>query len=258
MDEVLPKFTIITITRNHRVGLCATLESIRAQSYRDFELIVVDGHSTDGSDAVIEAFADIITHAENDRGKGIYAAMNQGALLASGAWTIFMNAGDRFFDETVLEKAVKVLDGELAYGRVWRDGKSAPVKHQSLDNIWKGNAFCHQALFTRTEWVKRFPFDTRYRIVGDYNFYITALKHGARFHALDLDVASIEATGLSEEDPLCRIQERYQVCRLAFRDKPLHRYYLPQLFRLYRMSLIKRLREFRAYVKNLLFLHKKL
>jgi glycosyltransferase involved in cell wall biosynthesis len=227
-----PYYTIITINRNHREGLQATLATISAQTFQDFELIIIDGHSTDGSDEVIEQYKHIVTYAEKDKGKGIYAAMNQGVALARGEWTIFMNAGDRFFDSHVLDSVKETLQGDLAYGRVWRDGQDSPVKHQALDDIWKGNAFCHQALFTRTAWVKRFPFKTRYKIVADYDFYVTAMQHGAQFYNLDMEIAKIEATGLGTDYTLRRTWERYLVVLNKFPEKPIHRYYLPRIVKL--------------------------
>ncbi len=241
-------FTIITVNRNRCHGLRATLQSIQAQTYSKFELIVVDGHSTDESNAVIESFKEIITRVEKDKESGIYAAMNQGARLATGEWVIFMNAGDVFFDSDVLAKAQNLLQGDLAYGRVWRVEQHAPVRHQLLENLWKGNAFCHQALFTRTSWVKRFPFETCYEIIGDYHFYVVAMKNKAQFHALDLDVAIIEAIGLADKYPLKLTLERYRVVKRYFPDQPIHLYYLARLIKI----LIKKV--FLRYSRNKNFL----
>ncbi|MEM1003610.1 MAG: hypothetical protein AAGH46_13265, partial [Bacteroidota bacterium] len=127
---------------------------------------------------------------------------------------------------------------------VWRVEQHAPVRHQLLENLWKGNAFCHQALFTRTSWVKRFPFETCYEIIGDYHFYVVAMKNKAQFHALDLDVAIIEAIGLADKYPLKLTLERYHVVKRYFPDQPIHLYYLAKLIKI----LIKKV--FSRYSRN--------
>ncbi len=226
-----PRFSIITVTRNHAEGLRSTLESIASQTSRNFELIVVDGHSTDATPKVLQDFSSLPLRVFQDSKMGIYAAMNQGVKEASGEWVIFMNAGDRFYDGSTLEHCRTPPGSDLVYGRAWREDRSAPFSYRPFDEIWKGNVFCHQALFARSELLRRFPFREDLRIVADYAFYIDCLKAGCQFTETDIDVAVIEPGGISAKQALRRTIERYHVARDAFPGKPVRRYYLDLILR---------------------------
>lgn len=224
-----PRFSIITVTRNHAEGLRSTLESIASQTSRNFELIVVDGHSTDATPKVLQDFSSLPLRVFQDSGKGIYAAMNQGVKESSREWVIFMNAGDRFYDGSTLEHCCTPPGSDLVYGRAWREDRSAPFFYRPFDEVWKGNVFCHQALFARSELLRRFPFREDLRIVADYAFYIDCLKAGYQFSKADIDVAVIEPNGISEKNALQRTVERYWIAKSAFPEKPVTRYYLSLL-----------------------------
>lgn len=225
-DADAPTFSIITVTRNHADGLRRTLESIAAQTCRNFELLVVDGHSTDETPAVLQDFSSLPMRVLQDRGQGVYAAMNQGVEEARGKWVLFMNAGDCFFDAHTLARFYVPAGFDLVYGRAWPEDRSRAFTYRPFEEIWKGNVFCHQALFARAELLRQFPFRERYRIVADYAFYIDCLQAGYRFAEIDLDVAVIESGGLSQRQLHRRTWERYGIARKVFSDCPVRRYYL--------------------------------
>ena len=97
------KYSIITVNYNNRDGLRATIESVVNQTYRDYEFIVIDGGSTDGSTDVLKEFDDKITYWVSEPDKGIYNGMNKGIAKATGDYLNFMNSGDCFYNEKVLE-----------------------------------------------------------------------------------------------------------------------------------------------------------
>lgn len=226
-----PTFSIITVTRNHAAGLRRTLASIATQKCRDFEVVVVDGNSSDDTHLVFGEFGDLPMKVFRDAGKGVYAAMNQGVEEASGDWVIFMNAGDCFYDGSVLGEFNAAPGSDLVYGRAWKEDRSRAFSYRPFEEIWKGNVFCHQALFTRIEVLRRFPFREEMRIVADYAFYIDSLRGGHQFSWLDLDVAVIEPGGISAKGMLRRTMERYPVARNAFPEQPVGRYYFLLLLR---------------------------
>jgi len=218
-------FSIITVTRNHAAGLCRTLESIAAQSCRDFEVLVVDGRSTDETPSVLNRFEDLPIVFLKDSGEGVYAAMNQGVQAAKGEWVIFMNAGDCFYDSSVLARFNAPEGVDLLYGNAWKEDRSRAFSYRPFEEIWKGNVFCHQSLFARSEILRRFPFREKMQIVADYAFYIDCLRDGCRFSWIDLDVAIIEPGGISAKGMLRRTRERYPIARKAFSEQPVRRYY---------------------------------
>lgn len=98
-----PRFSVITIAWNDRAGIEATWQSLVTQSFSDWEWIVVDGASTDGTVKWLASLSDprVLSRSESD--DGIYPAMNKGIERASGELMVFLNAGDRLTDDGVLD-----------------------------------------------------------------------------------------------------------------------------------------------------------
>ena len=100
-------FSIITISYQNRDGLRSTVESAVAQTFRDFEHIVVDGGSTDGSAEWLAECFDGMWTSEPDGGR--YDAMNRGAARATGEYLWFLHSGDVFGDSTVLQRVAEAI-----------------------------------------------------------------------------------------------------------------------------------------------------
>ena len=96
------KLSIITINYNNRDGLQKTIESVVSQSFKDFEWIVIDGGSNDGSRELIERYAESISYWVSEPDKGIYNAMNKGIKASNGDYLLFLNSGDSLCDEYVI------------------------------------------------------------------------------------------------------------------------------------------------------------
>jgi glycosyltransferase involved in cell wall biosynthesis len=224
------KFTIITITKDNAIGLRATLVSVAEQECKDFELIVIDGHSEDGTATVIDEFDIIVTKFVQDAGSGIYAAMNQGVSLASGEWIIFMNAGDCFIETRVLSKFTPQSSTDLAFGRAQKTNSTPHIPYRGLDKIWQNMPIPHQALFCRTELFRDRPFDVSFRIAGDFDFVMEQYENKKRFEYLDLDVAVVDGDGISELLLVKRVTEAYRCARQYFRwNFKMHFYYYRKL-----------------------------
>lgn len=118
------KLSIITVNLNQADGLAKTLDSVREQSFRDFEHIVVDGGSTDGSLEVIRARADGLAFWASEPDAGIYAAMNKGLRRAQGEYVYLLNSGDRLYSPDTLERvfAHEERGEDLLYGNTVRAG----------------------------------------------------------------------------------------------------------------------------------------
>jgi glycosyltransferase involved in cell wall biosynthesis len=226
-----PRFSIITVTRNNREGLRRTLASIRRQTFTDYEVIVINGNSTDGSEHVIEEFADVVTITEKDAGRGIYPAMNQGVALAGGDWVIFMNSGDQFFNEHVLDLFSAPAGSEITFGKSWRSGGVPHIEFKGWGDWWKDMPFSHQSTFFRTEIMRNRPFVIRFKIVADYDFLLWACVNKRFFHQMQLDVAVIEPGGVSQINVIRRVWESYRAAITYYPESRVHRYYLRQLMR---------------------------
>ncbi len=173
------KFSVITVCYNAKDELPRTLASLWAQSYPHYESIVVDGGSRDGTAELIcqePRIAKYVSEPDN----GVYEAMNKGIKMASGAYVIFMNAGDEFFNPEVLARAAQVLKKHpacrLLYGDaclVREDGSQhfreyfKPVTEENI---------CHQSIFYARELFEAYGlYDTAFRIVADYDFNLRAI-----------------------------------------------------------------------------------
>ena len=101
------KLSIITINYNNLAGLQRTIDSVVCQTWHDYEWIIIDGGSSDGSKELIEQYQEYITYWCSEPDKGIYNAMNKGIDHAHGDYLIFMNSGDAFASKKCIRKSVR-------------------------------------------------------------------------------------------------------------------------------------------------------
>ena len=104
MNQMLIKVSIIVVSLNTKIDFLETIESIKRQTYKNYETIVIDGKSNDGTVDEINKIKDNLSNFIIEKDTGIYDAMNKGIALAKGEWIIFLNSGDIFFDDFTLEK----------------------------------------------------------------------------------------------------------------------------------------------------------
>lgn len=167
------KISVITVCRNDLKGLIGTYESLKIQSHQTFEWIVIDGNSSDGTQAWLTENHDLPGSWISEPDKGIYDAMRKGWERSGGEYVIFMNSGDAFSDAGVLEKVAAHLESQLPnllFGDAWdvtpEGGRffrpARPVSH-----LQHGMPAHHQAMFFRRESLRHFEFH-RFRFSGDY------------------------------------------------------------------------------------------
>ncbi len=180
------RISIITIVRNDRPGLERTRASVTEQSFLDYEWIIIDGASTDGTSLLVQ---DLLRLGEavgvSERDRGIYDAMNKGLDLASGDYVVFLNAGDSLFrPESLALAALDITnagDPDVAFFASMMDfgGRliERPVKPPSY--IWHGQPGLHQATFFRRTFHLQHRFNDRYKICGDYDVLARMSQTGA-------------------------------------------------------------------------------
>ena len=114
----MPKLSIITINLNNKAGLEKTINSVLGQSYKDYQFIIIDGGSSDGSKAVLEHIDNKNTIVISEKDNGIYDAMNKGINLAKGEYLLFLNSGDSLNVPTTLSEVFsKEIETDILYGR---------------------------------------------------------------------------------------------------------------------------------------------
>lgn len=183
----LPLITVVTISYNAVQAIESTICSVINQKYLNIEYIVIDGGSTDGTIEILKKYDNKISHWISEKDSGIYHAMNKGIALAHGKWLNFMNSGDCFVNDEVLNSVFlnrEYICSDVLYGNTI--GKySFGYKNEmpeSLVVMKRRLPFCHQSVFVKTKLLKETFFDVSYKIGADYNMFYSFFVIIRRFN----------------------------------------------------------------------------
>lgn len=230
-----PLFSIITVSYNAASTLPATLASVREQTCRLYEYILIDGASAD--DTVKLAYESGIEPMTiiSEKDKGIYDAMNKGLGIATGDYVIFLNAGDSFHNAHTLQLiADAIMDNDypgIVYGqtqivdssrkRIGDRLLTAPAD-LTLDSFKNGMVVCHQAFIVLRKLVDNY--DTRYRFSADYEWCIRCLQRSQRNCYIDRILIDYLSEGVTTANHRASLLERFRIMSHYFG-------FFPTLFR---------------------------
>lgn len=224
------KYSVITINYNNKFGLRNTIESVIGQTYDDFEFIVIDGGSEDGSVNEIKVHENDIDYWISEKDRGIYHAMNKGVIQAHGEYCIFMNSGDLFYDNYVLEHINSLcVNEDIVVGKLLsnKDGKelfNPPSQSISLYYLYSGTV-PHQSSFIKTELLRLYPYDENLDIVSDWKFYVQAIVlHNCSVRYVSEIVSIFDVGGLSTSNPDKMWKEKELVMESFFHPRILEDY----------------------------------
>lgn len=215
-----PLISIITVVYNGVKYLEETIQSVISQTYDNVEYIIIDGGSTDGTVDIIKKYEDKIDYWVSEKDKGIYDAMNKGIDAVSGEWINFMNAGDGFFDNDVLEKLFvnnNLKNIDVIYGdhKVIYPNRKRIVKAGNIEDIWKGSQFCHQSTFVSANVHKANKFNLSNHIGADFEFFYILYKQKKNFKYINIIIANYSAGGLSDIKRVDSILGRWNVVEIS-------------------------------------------
>ena len=202
------KYTIITVNYNNKEGLRKTIESVIHQTFRDFEFIVIDGGSTDGSADVLQEYDKDITYWVSEKDSGIYNGMNKGIVKATGDYLNFMNSGDCFYDADVLKRvAAYPTEGvDIITGRDYHFSERKQQGHASIQpsRVTMMHFFVatldHQSSFIKRELFQDSPYREDYRLVSDWIFFTEkVVSEGKQVQFIPEIVCRREEGGISEQ-----------------------------------------------------------
>ena len=207
------KYSILVVCLNSGQRLLDTIESIISQKYQNYEIIVKDGESTDGSiEQLRSSFAEKMEQIQiiSCKDTGIYDAMNQACSYATGDYYLFLNTGDSFYDVHVLEKITHgIVKKQEEYGE-YPGIVYGNMYHKALDNVIyaapKVNDFtcyrnvpCHQTCFYHREMFAERGYEPKYNVRADYEHFLWCFyQRKARICYLPVMTASYEGGGYSE------------------------------------------------------------
>ncbi len=200
-------FSIVTVTFNASQLLEKTITSVLKQSLKDYEYIIIDGNSSDGTQDIIKNHSSNLSYWTSENDTGIYNAMNKAVAHCRGDWVIFMNAGDTFAsDDTLSEVASHCTDQlDIIYGdrnRIDSNGNQRHQKAGKLDDAYQREVVFHQSCFIRTRLLRERPYDESYRLAADYEFTLYALSSNKKFHYTGTTISNFLEGGISNKNYL--------------------------------------------------------
>ena len=233
-----PLLTVVTVVKNSETNIEKTIMSVLSQTFEDFEYIIIDGMSSDGTIDIVQKYENCLDYWRSEKDEGPYHAMNKAINIAKGQYIVFMNAGDWFATPYVLEKVFQNTseESEIIYGdHIWLNN-GTPNFHKSLQFSaiqgildtgtnqvahWYQGLPNHQSTFIKTKLLKQNPFDTKYQIAADYDFLFKMALNGASFLQIDLLISVYPSGGFSgQNEKLCheewrKIFKKYRQSNIA-------------------------------------------
>jgi glycosyltransferase involved in cell wall biosynthesis len=225
------RLSIVTINRNNADGLKKTLESVIFQNFNEFEYIIVDGASTDGSLDIIKKYESQVTYLKwvSEPDQGIYNAMNKGLSMASGDYIQILNSGDSLAAPDVTQRMMSALERldfpSILYGNMIKcfpDGKKVIDKsfegsEITMLGMFKGTLNHDPAYIQRDLFGKYGFYDESLKIVSDWKWYLQAIiLGGEKPKYADIDVTLFDMTGISETHKVLDKEERKRVLEQLF------------------------------------------
>ena len=243
------KLSIITINYNNASGLQKTVNSVLEQTFTDFELIVVDGASTDSSVDVIKSFTNIppgkyytqnptsktqhyhISYWISEPDNGIYHAMNKGIKVAKGEYCFFLNSGDYLVDDYVLGSVFannlveKVIFGNLIVVINGKEvGRIIGKKELTFSDIYC-HTIHHQAVFLKRSLFEELGlYNENYKIIGDWEYFIKIGINNISYRYIDTYISYFDNNGLSnDKENWCQIIKERQIIKDKYIPKLMHK-----------------------------------
>jgi glycosyltransferase involved in cell wall biosynthesis len=211
--------SIITVNLNNELGLRKTIDSVIKQFFTDYEYIIIDGGSTDGSVAVVKEYADKLTYWVSEPDKGIYNAMNKGIIHANGEYLMFLNSGDFLCDNSVLYNVFnEKLTGDIISGNtILQDRnlkftyRSAPDRYGLVEAL--NNSLAHSCSFhKRTLFINFGLYNENRKIASDWEFSLKAIiKYGASYQKIQHYITVFNKEGISRTQISLNESERIDI-----------------------------------------------
>jgi glycosyltransferase involved in cell wall biosynthesis len=208
----MKKFSIITICLNEKNNIEKTIKSVIDQDYKDFEYLVIDGGSVDGTAEIISQYSDKLSYFVSEKDHGIYSAMNKGIEHSNGEYLLFLNGGDYLSDINILSKFIDIgFSEDIIYGNLFLDNinKKISFKDIKLDYEYLFNNYIsHPSTFIRKDLFNKYGlYNEKYKIAGDYEFFLrTIIKYKATCRYFDEWVSVYNTNGISSQSKYSKLQ----------------------------------------------------
>jgi len=208
----MKKLSIITVCLNEKNKIRETIESVFSQIFRNFEYIIIDGGSTDGTAEIISEYKDKLAYFVSEKDNGIYAAMNKGIKLSSGDYILFLNGGDRLYNSTVLEEIFSAkFDEYIVFGNLMLEEENVIKSFKDIeinDRYLFNNYIPHPSCFIKKSLFDNYGYyDESFKIAGDYEFFLRVIKkYNARTKYISTVVTVYNTNGISSDSKFSILQ----------------------------------------------------
>ncbi len=223
-----PLISIITICFNAESTIKRTLESVDNQCFDDYEHIIVDGASSDGTLTIIKEAPSTLRHIFSEPDNGLYDAMNKGISLSKGKYLIFLNAGDKFHGKDALRRIAHAIEENdlpgIVYGQtmiVDDQGSTLGPRHLqapetlTLESFKNGMLVCHQAFIANRKIIGFY--DIKYRFSADYDWCIQCLQHSRKnIYLGDEPLIDYLSEGVTTKNHRASLLERFKIMSFYF------------------------------------------
>ncbi len=215
-----PFVSIITVVYNAKAALEHTIQSILAQADQNYEYIVIDGGSNDGTVEVINKYQEHIAYWISERDSGLYDAMNKALRVAKGKYIWFMNAGDLIYDNKVIENIAKLYQPDVdvfygetvmidADGNVLGDRRLKAPENLTYKSLSMGMLVCHQSCIAKREYCDYY--NTDFKIAADIEWMINTLKQSKKIVNTHQYITRFKDDGLSKKNIKRSLTERFKI-----------------------------------------------
>lgn len=222
------KLSIITVNYNNRKGLQKTIDSVIPQTCQDFEWIIIDGGSTDGSKELIENYQEFFSYWCSEPDNGIFNAMNKGIAKAMGEYLLFLNSGDYLANNHVVEDVLPYLNeydfisGDTIFEHVDGTKEIGKSPRHLTAYVIVRYALSHQSTFIRSELLKRRSYREEFRIASDWEQELYELIfNDATYKAIPFVVSVFKEDGISRTNLDMVGQERNIIYKEYFSERLL-------------------------------------
>ena len=233
---------IVTINFNNLNGLKKTINSVKNQTDKQIEFIIIDGGSTDGSKEFIEENQKNLKYWVSENDRGVYHAMNKGLEKVTSEYCLFLNSGDYLLNHQTIENVKNQIDANatMSYGLIqWEETNLLwnPKKDLKAFEMTKKSLIPHQGTFFNTNILKKLNgYKENYKVISDWGIMVELLEKGYDTQKLNLIVSICEKQGISAslEDQIKKERRSYL---LKYAIKTMiygYLYAMKKIFKLYK------------------------
>ena len=216
MKIKIPFFSVSTVVKNDIKNITNTIKSIQSQNFKNFEYLIIDGKSSDGTFEKIKRYRKFVDLIKSEKDKGIYFAMNKGAKLARGKVIVFVNSGDTLTKNALKKVHQKFLENkkhDFVFGTVMRHYKTDSILKSGFSirklryNFDFATAHSTGFFLNRKIFIKNGMFNTNFKISADYDLYLRLILNkkifGGATKRNDL-IGTVVSGGYSSKIPFSR------------------------------------------------------